>query len=206
MIKYWHPCKINKIKNNRQHCAHLHCTNISHGPMKLVWKTCEKWDFLCLLCCLCMWHVPRRISHAHIPTALFFAHQRRTEAQLFILNNNDNVWSKNETHTKGWKQKENGRCGCVANDCSIMTTKFIHLHSISSRTTRSTGGASLVFEAWHRNVLLYASLVKCGISNRLTITCRPMAIPPAVWIGSLPLYQVTVGSGRPANMYKNNHT
>lgn len=79
---------------------------------------------------------------------------------------------------------------------------FFHLHSISNRTVRSTGGANLVFDAWQRNVLLYASLVKCGISRRFTITWRPIAIPPAVWSGSLPLNQVTVGSGRPVEMEK----
>lgn len=72
-----------------------------------------------------------------------------------------------------------------------------NLHSISSRTIRSTGGASFVFDAWHLSVLLYASLVKCGISRRFTMTCRPIATPPAVWIASVPLNQDTVGSGRP---------
>lgn len=75
-----------------------------------------------------------------------------------------------------------------------------NLHSISSRTIRSTGGASFVFDAWHLNVLLYASLVKCGISRRFTMTCRPIATPPAVWIGSVPLNQDTVGCGFPVNI------
>lgn len=81
-----------------------------------------------------------------------------------------------------------------------------NLHSISSRTIRSTGGASFVFDAWHLSVLLYACLDKCGISRRFTMTCRPIATPPAVWIGSVPLNQETVGWGFPAIKDKKNNS
>lgn len=72
-----------------------------------------------------------------------------------------------------------------------------NLHNISNRTVRSAGGTNFVLDAWHLYVVLNASRFTCCTSRRLTITWRPIGIPPVVWTGWLPINHETDGSGLP---------
>lgn len=78
----------------------------------------------------------------------------------------------------------------------------MYLHNMSNRTVLSAGGTSFVLDAWHLYVVLNASRFTCCTSRRLTITWRPIGMPPVVWTGWVPLNHATDGSGRPEKELK----
>lgn len=84
--------------------------------------------------------------------------------------------------------------------CKNKMKTFFNLHNISKVVDISTTGTRFVFDASQRKVVLWAFLLRRGISSRLTITCRAFSIVPSR--GCDPLNQVTVGSGRPENFKK----